>query len=265
MSPGASPDQNTALEDVAAFAATLNNISRPIIKKWFRQAPDIEKKSDLSPVTIADKSVEAALRDAIMARFPDHGIIGEEEAAKTGGGDFTWVIDPIDGTRAFTCGSPLFGTLIAVLMDDRPVVGIIDLPALDQCWIGVKGRPTLHNGMPVTTSGLADLNAARTVTTSSVALGRYHARFDQLATRSMVTGYGGDCANYAHLASGWCDIVAEANLAPYDIMASIPVITGAGGCVTRWDGEPIRLDDYDGTALATASPALHDHAISALG
>lgn len=252
-------------EGVAAFAASLTRISRPIITRWFRHDPRIDVKDDRSPVTIADKTVEANLREAIAAQFPRHAIIGEEHGISHGDSAFTWVIDPIDGTRAFSCGNPLFGTLIAVLIEGVPSIGVIDLAALDQCWIGIAGQPTRHNGTVVKSSGLDDLASARIVTTSSVALGDDFPRFERLASAAGVTGYGGDCANYAHLASGWCDIVAETHLQPYDIMAAIPVIEGAGGRVSQWNGAPISLDNYDGTALATAAPALHDQAVAALG
>lgn len=252
------------LEGVAAFAASLVEISRPIARQWFRQEPGIEKKTDASPVTIADKAIEAALREAIEARFPDHGIIGEEHAQRSGSSAFTWVIDPIDGTRSFSCGNPLFGTLVAVLYDQRPVIGVIDLPALDQTWLGVEGEPSQLNGHPVATANTRRVDEARLTTTSAQALGQDLPRFQRLATTARVTNFGGDCANYAHLSSGWCDIVAESNLNAYDIMAAIPIITGAGGCLTQWDGSAITLSSYDGTALATASSSLHDEAVSLL-
>lgn len=260
--PASSPSQE--IEQIGEFAATLNGLSRPIVGEWFRCSPGIEKKADQSPVTIADKSVEDALRAAIEARFPDHGIIGEERGEREGAGEYTWVIDPIDGTRAFSCGNPLFGTLVAALHLGRPVVGIIDLPALDQCWVGVEGRPTEINGEAATAAGTGRLADARIVTTSAVALGDDAPRFAGLADQCRVVGYGGDCANYGHLASGWCDIVAESNLNAHDVMAAVPVVAGAGGCLTQWDGGEIALETYDGTALASANPALHREAITAL-
>ena len=249
---------------VAELAAALVSKSRPIIGQYFRQTPDISQKSDKTPVTIADKEVELALRQAITARFPDHNIIGEEQDNIDQSSSMTWVIDPIDGTRAFSCGNPMFGTLIAVLDDGVPVVGVVDLPMLDQTWLGVLGQNTVLNGKPITVSGTTEIENARLTTTSGHALGDDYPRFKQLSDQVMVTGYGGDCANYAHLASGWCDLVAESTLNAYDIMAVIPVIQGAGGVITQWDGKAITLDDYDGTALASASPILHDKAQIAL-
>ncbi len=251
---------------IADFAATLTNHSRPIIHQWFRQNPNIEKKPDASPVTIADKAVEDAIRTAIHQAYPHHNIIGEEAGDDISDSPYTWVVDPIDGTRAFSCGNPMFGTLIAVLYENRPIIGIVDLPIMGQTWIGVEGQSTrLNNTDIAVTSALENITQARLTTTSDHALGEDYPRFQHLAYAAMVVSYGGDCANYAHLASGFCDIVAETNLNAYDIMAVVPVITGAGGIITQWDGKPIRLDKYDGTALATASQPLHDMSLKVLG
>ena len=258
------PAAGSDIERIAGFAATLNAVSRPVIAEHFRRGPDIEKKTDQTPVTVADRMVETSLREAIAEMFPDHGIIGEEGDETRGTGEFTWIIDPIDGTRAFSCGNPLFGTLVAVLRRNLPVVGMIDLPALDQCWIGVEGGPSELNGQPAATAGTARLGEARIATTSAVTLGDDAPRFGRLAETCRVVNYGGDCANYGHLASGWCDIVAESNLKAYDIMAAIPIVTGAGGRLSQWDGGEIALDTFDGTALAASSAELHARAVEAL-
>ncbi len=249
------------ISDIADLALALTRISRPIIYQWFRQRPDITRKSDESPVTVADKAVEQALRAEIISHFPAHNIIGEEDGAAVSGHDFTWVIDPIDGTRAFSTGNPMFGTLVAVLYQNTPVIGVIDIPTQHQTWLGVKGMPTTLNGEVAKVSGQDELSQARLSTTSGHALGDDYPRFERLSAHTMVTGFGGDCANYAHLSSGWTDIVAESNLQAYDIMATVPVIAGAGGVISQWDGRPITLDEYDGTALASASTKLHDNAI----
>lgn len=253
---------------IADLATSLTSLTRPIIYQWFRQSPEISQKSDQSPVTIADQEVEQVIRDKITAQFPHHNIIGEEHGIHEGthenNNPFTWVIDPIDGTRAFSCGNPMFGTLIAVLYQNRPIIGVIDLPIMHQTWLGIEGQVTRMNGDAVSTSSIDELSQARLTTTSGHALGDDYPIFKQLSDTAMVTGYGGDCANYAHLASGWCDVVAESGLNAYDIMATIPVITGAGGVITKWDGATITLDGYDGTALASANPSLHDKAMVAL-
>ena len=240
------------LDELAEFAQGLPVISRPIIHQYFRQQPKIRTKADQSPVTSADEEAEHALRRAILTRYPDHNIIGEEEAPHQGTSPFTWVLDPIDGTRAFISGNPLFGTLIAVLENGIPKIGIIDLPILEQCWHGQIDRPA-----PSQTSTISTLKEARLATTSPQLLGAKLQNFNQLAEACYLTNYGGDCANYAHLASGWCDLVVEANLNAYDIMAVVPVIESAGGIISQWDGAPISLDNFDGSILAAATPKLH--------
>ncbi len=249
------------ISTITDLALALTHISRPIIHRWFRKRPDITRKSDESPVTVADKEVEQALRAAIISHFPTHNIIGEEDGTALSGHDFTWVIDPIDGTRAFSTGNPMFGTLVAVLYQNAPIIGVIDIPTQHQTWLGATGMPTTLNGKVTTVSGQDDLSLARLATTSGHALGVDYPRFEHLSQQTMVTGFGGDCANYAHLASGWNDMVAESQLQAYDIMAAVPVITGAGGVISQWNGRPITLDKYDGTALASASTKLHDKAI----
>lgn len=249
---------------IAELAMSLPALSRPIIAEWFRKNPDIEQKQDQTPVTIADRLVESALRDAIHKAFPEHNIIGEEHKNQKNQNAYTWVIDPIDGTRAFGCGNPMFGTLIAVLHEGLPLIGIIDLPILNQTWVGIDGQATRLNGEAITTSKQDRVIKARLATTSYDALGKDYPSFEKLSKQALVTSYGGDCANYAHLASGWCDLVAESGLKAYDIMAVIPVIRGSGGVISQWDGDAIRLESYDGTALASASRTLHDEALLVL-
>lgn len=255
----------TILDEIRHFAATLTEITRPIIHQYFRQQPVIRQKQDKSPVTIADESVENTLRRAIMARYPDHSIIGEEQAQHYGEAIFTWVIDPIDGTRAFSNGNPLFGTLIGILEKGQPKIGVIDLPALEQRWVGQSGKGSWCNHRACSTANTTQLAKARISTTSTTLLGETGLpRFERLAKACRVVNYGGDCANYAHLASGWCDLVVEANLNAYDIMAVVPVITAAGGTVTQWDGQAIALDGFDGTILAAATTELHAAAMDRL-
>ena len=244
------------LDELAEFAQGLPVISRPIIHQYFRQQPKIRTKPDQSPVTSADEEAEHALRRAILTRYPNHNIIGEEAESHQGTSPFTWVLDPIDGTRAFVSGNPLFGTLIAVLENGMPKIGIIDLPILGQCWHGQSGKHA-QRAAPTQTSTISTLKEARLATTSPQLLGAKLQNFNQLAEACYLTNYGGDCANYAHLASGWCDLVVETNLNAYDIMAVVPVIESAGGVISQWDGAPITLDDFDGSILAAATPKLH--------
>ncbi len=245
--------------DLLAFVHELADAARPIALKHFRTPLDIVSKADESPVTIADRTIEAELRARIEARFPGHGIFGEEMGVKEGDGR-TWVIDPIDGTKSFVTGLPLFGTLIALLEDERPVFGAIDMPALGERWVGGPGGTTL-NGEAARASTCRDLGEARFFTTSPEGFsGPDIDAYDRLMAGTRIRRFGGDCYSYGLLASGHCDLVAECGLQPYDYMALVPVIRGAGGVVSDWNGEELTLRS-DGRVVAAATPELHAQAL----
>lgn len=249
----------------AVFAQSLADRVRPLSRKWFRHSLDVDTKADDSPVTQADRQVEEALREAIASHHPGHGIFGEEFGPSHAEAEFVWSLDPIDGTRAFISGNPLWGTLLALLQRGRPVLGLIDIPMLDERWIGLAGEATRFNGEPCTASACADLSGAILYATSpdifSVA---ELAAFDTLATQTRMRRFGGDCYSYGLLASGHVDLVVEAGLQPYDYLALAPVIEGAGGVMTDWSGQPLGLASQ-GRVIAAATPALHRQAMQALG
>ena len=255
-----------APEDILAFAADLADAARPLALAYFRTPLDILSKADESPVTVADRTIEAHLRGLIEARFPDHGIFGEEMGVKAGTtpeGGPVWVIDPIDGTKSFVTGLPLFGTLIAFLDGGVPVVGLIDMPALGERWTGLPGQARF-GGAPARTSSCRRLAEARFFTTAPEGFtGADAARYQRLVARTALRRYGGDCYAYGLLASGHCDLIAETGLQPYDVMALVPVIRAAGGVITDWDGEDLGLD-FDGRVLAAATPDLHAEALAIL-
>ena len=247
-------------DGLAAFLGGLPAVSRPVIARWFRSGGAVEWKADDSPVTMADKAAELALRDAIMAAFPDDGILGEEHAARSGSSGYSWVIDPIDGTRAFICGRPVFGTLVGLVRDDVPVAGLIDMPMLDECYVAVGGRATL-NGAPISTSPVTSLAQARIATTSPEALLPTACRLSVgLSAACATSTYGGDCHNYALLAAGHIDLVLEDGLATHDIMGVVQLISAAGGVVTDKTGAPVSLHGTS-SLLAAATPALHAEAL----
>ena len=248
--------------ELAVFLSGLKDVSRPIISDWFRSGRSIEWKADDSPVTMADKAVETALRQAIAATFPDDAILGEEHADTAGrGSGYSWVIDPIDGTRAFICGRPVFGTLIGLVKDDLPVAGYIDMPMLDECYVSVGGLATL-NGMEINTSVVTNLANARVATTSPEALSEPSLEaFYRLSAASATSTYGGDCHNYALLAAGHIDIVFEEGLKSHDIMGVVDVMRAAGGVVTEKDGSPVSLQ-CSTSLLAAATPQLHAAALT---
>ena len=259
-----------AAADLVKFLAGLPQVSRPYIDNWFRQNPEATQKADHSPVTIADQQTETALRDVIATVFPDDAIQGEEfgTAGRHGSARFCWVIDPIDGTKAFISGKPIFGTLVGVTDHGVPCAGMIDMPIIKETYIGhVMGenQPFCQmNGTMVRPSICLDLPSARIATTSPLALSASGlAGFNQLAALAAVTNYGGDCHNYALLASGHLDIVIEHKLAPYDMMALVPILLASGAVVTDWSGQQIKTCN-SGEILAASTLELHAEALALL-
>jgi histidinol phosphatase-like enzyme (inositol monophosphatase family) len=243
------------------FANTLADAARPIAAKYFRTPLDVDIKSDASPVTQADREIEAAIRALLETHRPDDGFFGEESGERKSKNGLTWVIDPIDGTKAFLCGKPQFGTLIALLENDLPILGVIDQSITGERWLGAHGHATTLNGAPVKTSAVTAIAKARLATTSPrLFSGNESAAFQRLSDACTITSYGGDCYNYALVATGTIDLVAETQLKLYDYAALIPVIEGAGGVVTGWDGKK----PQDGSILAAATPALHEVALQIL-
>jgi histidinol phosphatase-like enzyme (inositol monophosphatase family) len=251
ISPSLDPDR------LLPFAAELADTARGLSRRWFRHKLAIDLKADLSPVTVADREIEAALRARIKAAFPDHGIFGEEAGRERCEADAVWVIDPIDGTRSFITGWPLFGMLLALMWQGRPLFGQIDMPALNERWVGFAGRPTLFNGEAVTTSGCARLEDATLYATSpdGFSAGEWQV-FEQVSRRARTRRFGGDCYSYGLIASGYIDLVVESGLQPYDYLSLVPVIEGAGGVITDWSGAPLGIAS-DGRVIAAASAALH--------
>ena len=256
--------QSPFLQQAAALAARLADAARPIALNYFRQALAIEIKPDQSPVTVADRAIEAEMRCLIKERFPSHGVLGEEYG-NSAGSEFTWVLDPIDGTKSYLCGLPLFGTLIALLHGQQPVLGIIDMPAMGERWMGRLGAASSFNSAPARVSACERIEHARVFTTSpDMFAAEDWQRFDALSRRAAIRRYGGDCYSYGLLASGHCDLIVETGLQPYDFMALVSVIEGAGGKISDWQGNALNLQS-DGHVIAAASEALWAEAIEALG
>jgi inositol-phosphate phosphatase / L-galactose 1-phosphate phosphatase / histidinol-phosphatase len=243
-----------------AFAAELADAVRPVTLSYFRTPLDIVLKPDESPVTIADRTIERHLRERIEARFPAHGIYGEEMGIKPGN-SLTWIIDPIDGTKSFITGFPLFGTLISLVQDERPFCGLIDIPVTGERWTAKPGQ-ALFAGRPAQTSACDTIAASRFYTTSpDMFAGRDAEMFERLSRAAKLRRFGGDCYMYGLLASGHCDLVLEAGLQPYDYMALVPIVRGAGGCISDWNGHELTLRS-DGRVLASATPKLHAEALA---
>lgn len=251
-------------EAYISLAERLADASGVVIRKYFRTALAIEGKHDHTPVTVADREAETAIRDILAADCPDHGVYGEEHGIERADAEYVWVLDPIDGTKSFVCGVPIFGTLIALLRNGAPILGVIDQPILAERWIGAAGRDSTLNGAKIETRADARLGDARLSTTApDYFAGTDAAAFERLKEAAGQMRYGGDCYAYGLLAAGFIDLVAEVGLKPYDYCALVPVIERAGGCITDWSGQPLGLES-DGRVLASANPALHNEALALL-
>jgi len=249
------------------LAVDMVDAARTIALRHFRADILIEQKADDSPVTIADREAESAMRTLINKQFPDHGILGEEHGRESMDAKYVWVLDPIDGTVSFATGFPTFGILAALVEDSVPIIGVIDVPVLSDRWVGARGRPTTLNGVPVSSRPCGSVEQAWISTSSPFmfAEGEQRDGFDRLRhTTVRRPVYSGNCLAYGLLASGHLDIVCEADMGPYDYMALVTVVEGAGGRMTDWDGNALTIDS-DGTTLATGDPALHDQVLAILG
>ena len=254
-----------------ALANRLADAAGEIIRPHFRADLDIEIKADESPVTIADRDAERAMRAIIEAECPDHGILGEEfpgkDGAKNEGGEWRWYLDPIDGTKLFITGIPLFGTLIALAHNGKPVLGVMDQPINGERWVGAMDSSATCNVAAIKTSTKDNLDEAILFTTSIGYSDPDQAQtFERLSAATKLTRQGTDCYAFAMLAMGFVDIVTETNFNEWDIAALVPIIENAGGVVTDWQGAPLRFDGQISieTTVAAANPTLHAKALEAL-
>lgn len=250
-----------SLTDFVSFGHHLADMARPVARQYFRKSLDVEIKSDSSPVTKADREIEALLRAEIAAVYPGHGMFGEEQ-----GGNFdcayTWVVDPIDGTKSFVTGVPMFGTLISLLYEQRPVLGIIDMPALGERWSGAGGQAWFGEE-PARTSARGLQEARLFATSPDQFEGKDAEAFATMRRHVGLTRFGLDCYAYGLLASGHVDLIVEAGLQVYDVMALVPVVEGAGGVITDWQGAALS-PGFDGRVVAAANSGLHAAALQLL-
>ncbi len=253
--------------DAALLAAEdAADAAGEILRRHFRQAIAADVKADASPVTIADRHAEEAMRGILRKHFPKVGILGEEFGHERPEAEYCFVLDPLDGTRAYITGRPSFGILIGLLHGDRPLLGIIDQPILQERWVGLAGRKTRFTGPLGGVVGCrpcARLDQAELCATSPEMFGASLPRFQTLAGRARRNIWGGDCYGYGMLALGQADLVVECDLKPWDWAALVPVIEGAGGRVTDWAGRPMRRDG-PGEIIAAGDPALIGQAMAAL-
>ncbi|MDX1423114.1 MAG: inositol monophosphatase family protein [Kiloniellales bacterium] len=252
------------MEELRAFCEGLADASGRLIREASRGALAGDAKGDGSPVTAIDRAVEDRLREMIAEAYPDHGIVGEERGASATEREFVWVLDPIDGTLPFLAGIPVYGTLIALLRDRAPLLGVIDMPATGERWIGCAGLPTTRNGAPVRARACQSLSNALLSTSNPDFYGEADWRvFRRLAAETHWSVYGGSCMAYAQIASGRIDVGIDVAFEPFDYLALVPVVAGAGGVVSDWAGEPLSLDSGD-RFIAAGDARVHAQALEIL-
>jgi inositol-phosphate phosphatase/L-galactose 1-phosphate phosphatase/histidinol-phosphatase len=253
------------LDTFLGLALRLADAAGSVIRPYFRKPLTIDDKPDLTPVTAADRAAEATMRSLIEREFPDHGIIGEELGRSREEAEFVWILDPIDGTKSFISGVPLFGTLIALTRGKRPILGVIDQPISSERWVGVAGRPTTLNGAEIRCRPCPALAAATLfATTPDMFKETNAAAFTRVSAAVKLTRFGADCYAYGLLAAGFIDLVLEASLKPYDFCAMVPIVEGAGGVATDWRGAGLDLAS-DGRILVAGDRRAHQAALALLG
>ncbi|MBO9648300.1 MAG: histidinol-phosphatase [Variovorax sp.] len=258
MSSTFTPEDDLRVANALADAAAAQSM------RLFRTPLDIIAKADESPVTRADREAEQAMRDILAAQRPADGIFGEEHGLERIEAERVWVLDPIDGTRSFITGSPLWGTLIALVRGGRVELGMVDMPVLAERWIGQPGVGAQRNGQAVRVRDCTAITEARIVTTSpDIFNAADWLAFDRLSRKCAMRRFGGDCYGYAQLAGGTIDLVVETGLQPYDYLGPTGLIEAAGGIVTDWEGRPLGLKS-DGRVVAAATRELHRQALALL-
>jgi histidinol phosphatase-like enzyme (inositol monophosphatase family) len=250
--------------DLSAFIEKLARQSGEAILPFFRTQMRVDNKGSarFDPVTEADRAAEIVIRRLINAAFPTHGVLGEEFADDKPDAEYLWVVDPIDGTRAFICGLPVWGTLIGLMRGGEPAMGVMNQPYTGEMFVGDGGRAHLkgpRGTQALKVSQCETLADAYLMTTDPrLFQGDDIAAYARVENTVRLARYGTDCYAYAMLASGQVDLVIETGLKPYDIVALIPIVEGAGGVITTWDGDSAK---HGGRIIAAATPALHQAAL----
>jgi myo-inositol-1(or 4)-monophosphatase len=259
-------------QETIAFAHTLADAAGAVIRPYFRKVIDVIDKSKsgpkplFDPVTEADRNAETAIRALIKERYPNDGILGEEHGNEPGTSGRTWILDPIDGTRAFITGRHTWGTLIALCEDGVPVLGVIDQPVLRERFIGHPGTAEI-----ISPDGTQDLRTRRCDKLAAAVVSTTHpwgyfnrgerTVFEAVCETARMSYFGGDCYGYALLALGFIDVIIEGRLAPWDVAALVPVIENAGGVISDWDGRPFK---HGGRVVATGDPRVHEEVVKLL-
>lgn len=249
------------IREIKPFLKLLALESSVIIKRYFRSELSVENKNDLSPVTIADKLTEEKIRELIKKEFPSHGIIGEEFGNENEGAEFVWVIDPIDGTKSFVSGALSFGTLIALIKNNDPIIGVINHPILDEFLIG-DNQIALLNDNKVSIRSCKNITESTLLTTDHLNVSKYQSKngFENLISKVKLYRNWGDCYGYYLLATGFADIMIDPIMSVWDAMALIPIINGAGGKITDYQGG----NPVTGNSIVASNPLIHNEVIKIL-
>ena len=246
------------------LAHKLADAAGEIIRPLFRQKLDIVSKDDSSPVTIADQNAEMAMRKLIEAAYPEHGIYGEEHGQVRTDAEYVWVLDPIDGTHSFISGAPTFAILIGLTRNGKPVMGIVDQPISGERWVGANGKTTL-NGQPVSTN--TNVTTAEDASLFSYGIELFKSpkgeNYKSLTEAVRRIRFGYDSYAFALLSLGFVDIVADADMKPFDYCALVPVVENAGGVISDWEGNPLTLTN-PGYVLATGNKPLHQATLNVM-
>lgn len=251
----------TEIDEYKEFSKKLALASAEIIKKYFRTHISVDAKEDNSPVTIADKKSEEVMRELILKHYPEHGIFGEEFGKSNEDAEYIWVLDPIDGTKSFICGAYSFGTLIGLLKNGEPILGVYNHPILNDFLLG-DNFETMVNGEKTKVRHCTDLSDAFLLTTDHLNVEKYQNidRFNQLIKKVKLYRNWGDCYGYYLLATGYADIMIDPIMSPWDLLALIPIINGAGGIITDYHG----YDPLNAKSIVAASREIHSEVISIL-
>lgn len=253
-------------QEIINFANLLADTASEISKKYYRIANGEIAKEDDSPVTIADREIEEKIRELIFKKYPTHGIIGEEYGNHQEHQDYTWIIDPIDGTSSFIVGRPIFGNLISLTFKQNVILGIINQPINNERWLGIEGQGSWFNGNRIKTRNCQKIDDAVLSSSSPYFFKKENKIiFEEICkyTKYQKIGgvvYGGDCYAYGCLASGFVDLIIEPELKIYDFASHIPIIKNAGGVITDWSGNDLKLESNT-KLIASATPKLHDEVL----
>ncbi len=249
------------LKELKLFCKELSVISGNIIKNYWRKEINIETKKDESPVTIADKKAEETMREMIMKEFPDHGILGEEFGEHNSDAEYKWILDPIDGTKSFIYGTVTFGTLIALTKNNKPIIGVINQPILNEFLIG-DNISSFLNDNKVSVSNCDKIESSVLLTTDYLNIEKYQNKkgFDDLMKKTKLFRMWGDCYGYYLVATGFAEIMIDPIMNPWDSLALIPIINGAGGKITDYQGN----DPVIGNSIVATNEKIHNEVIKIL-